>query len=95
MKVSIVTGLHARIVLTNDHDIEIEALAHTLAVPLIRQVCKANVAGQLPAHDVPHVARRCRRRFGVFRGHGLRSCSIAIRHGIACGDQRRGRLAIG
>ena len=95
MKVSIAVGLRAQIALTNDHHVEVESLAHTLAVPLIRQVGKANVAGQLPAHDVPHVARRCRRRFGVFRGHGLRSCSIAIRHGIACGDQRRGRLAIG
>lgn len=93
-EVSTASPTQDRLVLTNDHNVEVEAFAHTLAVPLVGQVGEANVAGELPAHDVPHVARRSSRRLGVFRGHGLRSCSIAIRHGITCGDQRRGRLAI-
>jgi hypothetical protein len=45
--------------LTNDHNIEVEALADTLAVPLVGQVRKANVARQLPPNNVLRLARNC------------------------------------
>ena len=46
-----------RKVLTDDHDIEVEALADALAVPLVGQVGETDVAGQLPTNDVPVVAQ--------------------------------------
>lgn len=42
--------------LTNNHDIEVETLPDALAVPLVGQVGKANVARQLPPDNVLVVA---------------------------------------
>lgn len=58
-------------VLTNDHDVEVEALAHALAMPLVGQVGEADVARQLPPNDVPIVA------------HSWRSCSHRVRWSLA------------
>lgn len=44
--------LSERAKLTNNHDVEVEAFADTLAVPLVWQIGKANVTGQLPANNV-------------------------------------------
>lgn len=41
---------------TNNHDIEAESFSDTLAVPLVWQIGKSNKTGQLPAHNVLHVA---------------------------------------
>lgn len=41
---------------TDNHDIEVEALADTLAVPLVGKIGETNVACQLSANDVSHVA---------------------------------------
>ena len=41
--------------LTDNHDVEVEAFADTLAVPLVGQVGKADITSQLPADDVPVV----------------------------------------
>lgn len=49
---------------TNDHNIEVEALAHTLAVPLVGQVGKADIAGQLSSDNVSVVSDRGRRLAG-------------------------------
>ena len=38
--------------LTNDHDVEVEPLPDTLAVPLVGEVGEPNISGQLPSHDV-------------------------------------------
>ena len=51
--------------LTDNHDIEVEALSDTLAVPLIRQVGESDVASQLPPHDVPHIASLLGRNFWI------------------------------
>ncbi len=42
----------ARAQLTDNHDVEVEALSDALAVPLVREVGKANVACQLPANHI-------------------------------------------
>lgn len=51
--------------LTNNHDIEVEALTDTLTVPLVGQVGKTDVTRQLSAHNIlvlNHSARcGCRR----------------------------------
>lgn len=39
-------------ILTNNHNVEVEALANTLTVPLVGKVGKANVARQLSADNV-------------------------------------------
>ena len=52
--------------LTDNHDVKVEALANTLAVPLVRQVGETNVSGQLPADNVPHVASGLSSGLGVF-----------------------------
>jgi hypothetical protein len=41
--------------LTNNHDVEVETLPDTLAVPLVGQIGKANIASELPADNVPVV----------------------------------------
>ena len=38
--------------LTNNHDIEVEPLANTLAVPLVREIGKADIAGKLAADNI-------------------------------------------
>ena len=44
--------------LTDNHHVEVEALAHTLSVPLVGKVGEANIAGQLSADNVPVVNNR-------------------------------------
>jgi hypothetical protein len=56
---------------TNDHDVEVEALADALAVPLVGQVGEADVARQFPSHNVAHVAGGLRGGFGVLGRNGL------------------------
>jgi len=78
--------IHMRFVLTNDHNVEVEALAHTLAMPLVGQVGETNVASKLPADDVPHVARRLGCGLGVSGGDSLRCLGAAVKHGVAVLD---------
>lgn len=47
---------------TNDHDVEVESLANTLAVPLVGQVGETNIASQLPADNVVVLGRSGSRR---------------------------------
>lgn len=54
---------HWGLIHTDNHDIEVETLADTLAVPLVGQVGKTNIAGKLAADDVLHI--------GSGLGHGL------------------------
>jgi hypothetical protein len=72
-----------QIVLTNDHNVEVEALAHTLAMPLVGQVGETNVASKLPADNVPHVARRLGCGLGVLGRDSLRCLGVAVEHGVA------------
>lgn len=55
------------LLLTNDHNVEVEAFPHTLAMPLVRKVRESNVACELPAHDVPHISGCLCGRFGILR----------------------------
>ena len=41
--------------LTNNHDVEVEAFADTLAVPLIGKVGESNVSRQLAANNISHI----------------------------------------
>jgi hypothetical protein len=45
---------------TNNHNIEVEALSHTLAVPLVGKVGETNIAGQLSSDDVTVISDRRR-----------------------------------
>ena len=86
---------HVRSVLTNDHNVEVEALAHTLAMPLVGQVGKTDVASKLPADDVPHVARGLGCGLGIPGGDGLGCVGAAVKHGVAVLDvARRYGLAV-
>jgi hypothetical protein len=85
-----------QIVLTNDHNVEVEALAHTLAMPLVGQVGETNVASKLPADNVPHVARRLGCGLGVLGRDSLGCLSVAVKHGVAVLDVAgRCGLAVG
>lgn len=77
---------------TDYHDVEVEALANTLAVPLVGQIGKADVASQLPTNDIAHVTGCGSCSFGVFRRDRLGNAR-AMR--VALADEGRGRLAIG
>lgn len=46
---------------TNNHDVEVEAFSHTLAVPLVREVSKTDIASKLSSNDVSAVVHGCRR----------------------------------
>jgi hypothetical protein len=84
-----------QIVLTNDHNVEVEALAHTLAMPLVGQVGETDVASKLPAHNVPHVARRLGCGLGILGGNSLRCAGVAVEHRVAVLDvARRCGLAV-
>jgi hypothetical protein len=78
--------VHIATLLTNDHNVEVEALAHTLAMPLVGQVGETDVASKLPANNVPHVARRLGCGLGVLGGDGLRCMGAAVKHGVAVLD---------
>ena len=75
-----------RPVLTNDHNVEVEALAHTLAMPLVGQVGEPDVASKLPADNVPHVARGLGCGLGIPGGDGLGCVGAAVKHGVAVLD---------
>lgn len=74
---------------TNYHDIEVESLSDTLAVPLVREVSKADIAGQLPSNDVLAVIDDRARRRGGSGGCGFEVRTRRRRR------LRRGLLAIG
>lgn len=59
--------------LTNNHDIEVETLAHTLAMPLVGKVGESDKARQFPANDILGVEGRCRCFFRSLCCDGLRS----------------------
>jgi hypothetical protein len=95
--------------LTNNHDVETETFSDTLAVPLVWQIGESNEAGQLPAHNVLHVACCSGSSLGVSVRDGLdlrrdgthqRRGRAAIRRDLGrswrCADRRRcGRGAVG
>lgn len=56
---------------TDNHNIEVESLADTLAVPLVGQVGETNVAGQLAANNVLHIGGGLGNSLGVPRANGL------------------------
>lgn len=56
---------------TDDHHIEVEALADTLTVPLVGQVGKTDVASQLAADHILHVGGSLGRGLGVAGGDSL------------------------
>ena len=58
-------------VLTNDHDVEVEAFPDALAVPLVREVGKANVPGQLPADDIGSLGCRDQLKRRLVNGEHL------------------------
>lgn len=80
---------------TDNHHIEVEALAHTLAVPLVRQVRETNITCKLPAHNV-HVVCEGSRSFGVLRRDRMGRWRLSVSpgerfvHGVAVG-RRWGR----
>ena len=57
---------------TDNHNIEVEAFSHTLAMPLVGKVGKSNVAGELSAHDIPGIGSCLCRNLGVLRYNRLR-----------------------
>jgi hypothetical protein len=73
--------------LTNNHNVEVETLAHTLAVPLVGEVGKSNVTSQLAAHDVLSLrGSRDRRRNQIRIGarnslYGLKELILVARGG--------------
>lgn len=80
----------SEVVRTDYHDIEVETLAHALAVPLVGQVREADISCEFPANNVPHVARSLGRDFRVFGGDCLGSLRVSISHGTkASVDERR------
>lgn len=79
---------------TDNHDIEVEALADTLAVPLVGQVGETDVASELSANNVSHVAGGLGGGLWVFRRHGLGDSSCTICHYVAQLDVGRSLLAI-
>lgn len=81
--------------LTDNHHIEVEALANTLAVPLVGQIGKSHVSRQLPPYDISHVTGRSRRCFGVFRAHRLGGNLSIGAHWVGSLAVGRGRLAVG
>lgn len=77
--------------LTDDHDVEVEALANTLAVPLVGQVGKTDIASKLPSDNVSCVLDR---RRSWLRGNcrrGVRRRNILSRgRGLKLASRRRG-----
>lgn len=51
---------------TDDHDIEVESLSHTFAMPLVRQVGEADIASQFSPDHVSHVICCGGSSFGIF-----------------------------
>ena len=78
--------------LTHNHHIEVETLADTLTVPLVGQVGKTNVAGQLPANDILHIRSSLSNSLGVLGAHGL---SVSRAHWVTALNEGRTGLAAG
>lgn len=77
---------------TDHHNIEVETLANTLAVPLVGQIGESNIAGKLAANNVLHIAS------GL--GNGLRvtgadSLGDTLTHRVAALNERRLLAATG
>ena len=71
MRVSVICGDSNSRTRTDNHDVEVEALADALAMPLVGQVGETDIAGQLSSHDITHVAGSGGGSLRVFGGHGL------------------------
>jgi hypothetical protein len=71
---------------TDNHDVKVESLADTLAVPLVGQVGETDVAGQLAANHVLHVVGSLSDGLGVARADSL---SITGAHGVGALHERR------
>lgn len=56
---------------TNNHDIEVETLTDTLAVPLVGQVGETNVASKLATDDILHVVGSLGYSLGIPRADSL------------------------
>lgn len=78
--------------LTHNHHIEVETLADTLTVPLVGQIGKSNVAGQLPANNILHIRSSLGNSLGVLRAHGL---SVSSSHWVTAFNEGRTGLAAG
>ena len=90
--------------LTNDHDIEVKALANTLAVPLVGEVGKTDVAGKLASDNVPSILQSggggslrkvYRARVNVSLAEVFRHIELAIRRGRRGHRRRRVSAAVG
>ena len=57
--------------LTDNHDVKVETLANTLAVPLVGKVGETNVAGQFAADNILHISGSLSHSLGVFGANGL------------------------
>jgi hypothetical protein len=55
-------------------------------MPLVGQVGESNVASELPADNVPHVARGLSCGLGIPGGDGLGCVGAAVKHGVAVLD---------
>ena len=71
--------------LTDNHDVKVEALADTLAVPLVGQIGETDVAGQLAANDVLHIGSGLGDGLGVL---GANRLGVSGAHGIAAFNER-------
>jgi len=84
---SSIFGRRKLMILTNDHNVKVEPLANTLAMPLVWQVCKSDKASQLSTNDILHVACGLGCSLWIPRCDGLGHCVLlAISHWIAAGD---------
>lgn len=77
---------------TDNHDVKVESLADTLAVPLVGQVGETDVAGQLAANHVLHVVGSLSDGLGVARANSL---SISGAHWVGSLHERRLLAAAG
>jgi hypothetical protein len=73
------------VMLTNNHDVKVEAFADTLAVPLVGKVGEANVSSQLAADDISHITGSLSGGLWVFGADRL--CGT-LAHWIAALDIR-------
>ena len=82
-------ALVIRLIRTDYHDIEVEALANALAVPLVWQIRKTNISSELPADNVLHIIGRLGRNLRVFGGNSLRDRRAISSRGGPLGGRRR------
>lgn len=77
---------------TDNHDVEVESLADTLAVPLVGQVGETDITSELAADHVLHVVGSLGDGLGVARADSL---SITGAHGVGALHERRLLAAAG